>query len=572
MRIARVRLQRFRGFESADILFPGHTVVAGEPRAGRSDLIQALRRVLDPRSTRGRVIPLDIHRPGPTDDPVLTEVEVTLLDLSEDLQQLLSDSLEAFHPETVELAVGSGAGSAVLGVRLCYRAQYDDVSDTGDHWVDYPSKSDVASGTFRKVPRTDREAIPIMFIDAAPPLQVRAEGAFREIVEESNPAAFEITLTTLRDEIQDATQEFSKSAEVAGGVKAVLAAGAGDLLEIDDTVPFDFVPEDGTMASLLRSLQPAFQLDAAGALPIASHGSTTVGIFSASEAITAANARAGGLVVVGDDFGDALDASSAEHLALLLHKSASQVILTTRRQDVVRAFQVEQLLRLTRSHGSRLQHRLGPSDKAKRVVLRLALDQLLGALSARSVGLLEGPLDVEGYGALAGRLARSTGDRLHSFAANGIRLVAPPGTDGGIDRLEGLAKLAVELGFHVRAVVDSDKPGANDPQIEALLAISEQVIVLPTRTAVEGALIRGIDAGDLRAMVESLAEIGMPPLPTDLEDTDVASHLIASKILKKQGLHLGWVHALTKQPPIARKVIEALCGDELGRVDIDDGA
>jgi hypothetical protein len=194
----------------------------------------------------------------------------------------------------------------------------------------------------------------------------------------------------------------------------------------------------------------------------------------------------------------------------------------------------------------------------------------MGALSARAVVLMEGPLDVEGYGALAARIARKTGNPLHSFSANGMRLVAPPGTDGGIDRLEGLASLASELGFHVRVLVDSDKPGANDSQIAALLKVAEQVVVLPTRTAVEGALVRGIDGSELRKSVEALADAGMPPLPDDLDDEDIAAHLIASKILKKQGLHVGWVHALTRQPPIARAAIEALCGDVLGRVDIDD--
>jgi putative ATP-dependent endonuclease of the OLD family len=50
MRVARVRLQRFRGYADQVIMPAGHVVVVGEPRAGRSDLILGLRRALDPRA------------------------------------------------------------------------------------------------------------------------------------------------------------------------------------------------------------------------------------------------------------------------------------------------------------------------------------------------------------------------------------------------------------------------------------------------------------------------------------------------------------------------------------------
>jgi putative ATP-dependent endonuclease of the OLD family len=47
MRIARLEITGFRGFESLILLPRGKMLVVGEPRAGRSELIAALRRVLD---------------------------------------------------------------------------------------------------------------------------------------------------------------------------------------------------------------------------------------------------------------------------------------------------------------------------------------------------------------------------------------------------------------------------------------------------------------------------------------------------------------------------------------------
>ncbi|PPF28182.1 MULTISPECIES: hypothetical protein [unclassified Rathayibacter] len=567
MRVARVRIQRFRGFEQAELVIPADVVIAGEPQAGRSDLVEALRRVLDPRSTRARVNPLDIHRPIANE--TLTEVEVTLLELGAQLETLLSDSLEAFDPSAATPAGTGGGAGAVLGVRLCYRIRYDLDADSGDHWVDFPARSDAAANSFKRVGRVEREALPVQFIDNAPALQLRAEGALRTLLAASDSSGLDDALAGLNDGVRSATAEFAGASVVTDVLEQVLDAGPKTLFGVDDPGAVDFVADDGSLAALLRALQPALSLDAAGPLPIRSHGSTIQSVFSVAEAIAAARAGESGVVVIGDDFGDGLDASSSEYMAGLLHATAGQSILTTRRPEVVRAFKPEELVRLTRTEGGRSQHQLPDvTDKAARVTRRLVLDQLLAALSARTVALVEGPLDVEGYGALAARLFRKTGKRKHGLAANGIRLIAPPGTDGGISRLPAIAEVALQLGFHVRAIVDNDKPGQEDPAVVALEALTEQLVVLPDRTAVEAALIRGVPGENLREVVESLATLGMPSLPDDLADDAIAEHLISKKILKKQGLGPAWVEALTVQPPTARAVIEALCVGELGRIDL----
>ncbi len=98
-------------------------------------------------------------------------------------------------------------------------------------------------------------------------------------------------------------------------------------------------------------MQPTLALDDAGALPLVAHGSTTTGVLAAAEAI--ASAAAPGAVVLGDDFGDDLDAASAEYLASRLRRNSGQVWLSTRRPEVVHAFPAEEMVRLTRSHGAR---------------------------------------------------------------------------------------------------------------------------------------------------------------------------------------------------------------------------
>lgn len=136
MRIARVEITRFRGFQSFVFIPREHVVVVGEPRAGRSDLIAALRRVLEPRSVMSRPSEWDVFRPlpeppspdGDEDDETstpLTSVGISLLDLSDETEQLVQDRLELLSPTTGELAHEDETDDAELGVRLRYCLQYE---------------------------------------------------------------------------------------------------------------------------------------------------------------------------------------------------------------------------------------------------------------------------------------------------------------------------------------------------------------------------------------------------------------------------------------------------------------
>lgn len=569
MRVARVRLQRFRGYANAEFIFDGSTVLAGEPRAGRTDLIEALRRVLDPRSTTSRVNPLDIHRPVAPDPGILTEVEVSLIDLGTDLTSLLSEYLELLDPETGQVAEPARAAEAVIGMRMCYRARYDFDSDSGEHWVDGPGFSDVAAGVVRRIRRADREALPVRFIESQPPLQVRAEGAFRELLADRDAPALEVALDQLGDGVAAATEAFSRAPVVSAAIAEVLAAGPDLLLGLADPTDVEFTPDDGSLAGLLRALQPAAVLDAAGLLPLRSHGSTTQGVMAVAESIVAARRTGDGMVVIGDDFGDGLDAPSAEHAALTLRQAAKQAILTTRRPDVLRAFEAEQLIRLTRSHGSRQQHRLERADKAGRLARTLVLDRLVTAITSRTVVLVEGPFDVDGYGTLATRLAHKIGAK-YSFAAHGIRLISPPGSDGGITRLPAMARVAKELGFHVKAIADNDKPGAPDPNLTELVGEAEAVAILPTRTAVEAALVRGLPPAIVRETVDLLVASGeLAPLPA-MSDDDLAEYLVNKKVIKNLRLHAAWARAVGAVPPIASAVIELICSSATGELAVPD--
>lgn len=563
VRIVRLRLQRFRGFAELTLGLGAHVLVVGEPRAGRSDLVAAIERVLGPDSTRAQADPLDIHR-SEVDGSVLTEVEVTLVDLDPALEQAFDQALDAVDPATGEVVESGDDGlppQAVPGLRLCYRLEHDDDAGTTQHWVDYPRLSRPAIGEYHRVPTTLRRLLPFVALRAARPLQLRAGGQFRSILQELDPEGTSGALDHLGADVLAATQALASRVASSSAVDHVLDGVAG-LLDIPLAPPSDgvgFLIEDGTVSGLLRSLQPALHLDAAGLLPLSSHGSTAAAVLATAEALFAAAVP--GAVVLADDYGDSLDAAAAEYLAASLRGRAGQLWLTTRRPEVARAFPEREMLRLTRHEGTRVVHQLPEAgSKADLVARRHLHAQLLPAMSAATIVLVEGPHDLLGYAAVDHRrLVRDGGLPL---AEVGARLVAAGlGGEGGNTAIPAMARLARSLGFRVVALVDHDKPGIEaERDLAAIRADCDAVIRLPPRTAIEKALVQGVDVQQLREAAQPVFDVfGVRDDLSTIPDAEVTK-LVVSR-LHKGGFHAPLVAALgaeTPTPPLAVAALDAV--------------
>lgn len=565
MRIARVQITRFRGFESFVFLPGEHVVVVGEPRAGRSDLVAALRRVMEPRSVMVRPSEWDVFRPLP-EPPALaddqeetatpsTSVEISLLELADETEQVLQDRLELLSPTTGKLADRDENEDAELGIRLRYCLQYDADEEQLQHWIEYPK-----SGA--RVPRIERELLRAFILDRNPPLQLRAEGALRRLASEPDPDALSETLREFAENIGEATQTLAESDEVQAALKLVAQHGAGRLLELgpsDSTTAIGFTAEDGSLAALLRAVQPTLDLDSAGALPLSAHGSTTAAILAAAEASAAA--RTGDAIVIADDFGDELDAASGEYLAARLRRRAGQLWLTTRQAEVPRAFEATELLRLTRSSGRRQAFRLNENPDRKERLRRRHLFTLLGpAISARTVVLLEGPHDMETYTTVSRRQFRY--ESKAPLSAFGMRLVpaSAGGREGGKQEMPKFAKLAAELGLAVRIVLDHDKPGTDQCLIDELCEIAEMVVRLPERAAVERAIVDGLSSQELRKCLDSINDDHDLKLDVaSIDDSDIAEKCVWA-LKQKGGLHRALIEALPHgtTPPLAAAVLKQL--------------
>lgn len=559
MMIRSLDVRRFRGIEELTIVPRGDVVVVGEPRAGRSTVLEGLFRVLSPDSTRTTLgDDLDFHG---RDRSLQAEVEVVLGDLGDEVSQRFFDELEYWDDEqghlVDELDALDGLESYEGVVRLCYRARWSEEQEQGEHWIDYPKTSDPDADVFDRVRRADLAALPAFFGDpTSRPLALSYRGGLRELVDAADESDFGTALDTLARNVQSLGDDFADSAQLLEALHSVIEPVAPSLgLDLDNLAELvTFVPAGVALGTLLRALEPTLQLDGASlALPLARHGSTAAAVLSVAE-LMARGQRTDGVVAI-DDFGEHVDAATARHLAATLRRRTGQVWLSTRRAEVADAFPPEELVRLAfDEHGERTAYPgRRPSTKSQRTAARHIALQLLPAMAARGLVVLEGPHDRAGLQAVAdGRLRR--GVALPS--AQRVALVDAGAADasGGASATPRLCDTARHLGFFAVAVIDGDRD--QQAVIDANLAAADAVVRLPDGMAIERALVDGLADEDIR---KALGRLDVQ-LPADLGDLAGRNlERLARTMLKSAGgLHAQFVDALPpgKMPVLATRILD----------------
>jgi hypothetical protein len=559
MMIRSLELRRFRGVKELTLVPGQHVVLGGEPRAGRSTVLEGLFRALSPDATR-RTLGDDLDLYG-RDHALRAEVEVTIGDLGDELTQRFFDQLEYWNDEDEclvdELDALDGLEDYEEVVRLCYRARWSAEQEHGEHWVDYPKTSDPDADVFDRVRRGDLAALPAFFGDpAGRPLALSHRAGFRELVDASDESDFASALDDLARDVQSVGEGLTESEQLIEALRAVIEPVAPALgLDPDEVAgQVAFVPAGGALGALLRALEPTLKLDGAQlALPLTRHGSTAVAALAAAELIARAQRNEG--VVAIDDFGEHVDAATARHVAATLRRTTGQVWLSTRRAEVADAFRPEEFIRLAfDEQGVRTAHAgRRPSNKTERTAARHLALQLLPAMAARGVVVLEGPHDRAGLQAVAERRLRKG---IALPAAHRVALVDAGAADasGGSSASPRLCDAARRLGFFAVAVIDGDR---DDRAVtDANVAAADAVIRLPEGMAIERALLDGLEDQDVRSALARL-DVQLPSDVDDLGGRDLER--LARKTLKSAGgLHAQFVDALPrgKLPKLAARILD----------------
>jgi hypothetical protein len=470
-----------------------------------------------------------------------------LADLGEALEQHFFRRLELWDTDDDMLVESSAAEDLdttrhELVLRLCYRVRWNPEEGMGDHWVDYPKTSAPDDGTYDRARRPDRLMLPFIVLAPGQPLTLRPGSAFRELLNAGGDD-LATALQTLSDAVDGATDGLSATKVVSTVLDDIFEPVRGTLdidaaTAVEDIVSFR--AEGGSVAGLLRALQPALRLGSPDPLPLRRHGSTTAAVLAAAEALVVADQA--GAVVMCDDFGDQLDAAAAEHLARELRNSCDQLWMSTRRPEAARAFLPEETIRLSLCTGERAAHQLvPPADKRELQVVRQLHLQLLPAMSSRVIVVFEGRHDVAALTAISQRRTNAP-----TPAAYGVRFVE----GGGHTEVIKICKLARQLGFRVIAGLDFDKPGQGaDTSFTEAQQVADDVVRLPERFAIERALVHGIPRQTLIDAFTELDQQWQLGLAGMDQLTDPELETRAVKALHKHGLHAHYVYLLPETAP-----------------------
>ena len=567
MQLRRLTIKNFRGIESMVIHPRGHVVLIGEPRAGRSTVLDALRRVLDADASVG-ALGDDLEFFCQKRDRRV-EIEAVVGDLGSVLAQQFFDRLEYWDADRLALVEESPDPSALADlervVRFCYRAAWSADDEQADHWVDYPKLSDPSAGVFERVRRADLRELPFfMASQVGRPLSLATRGRFRSLVDRAPGSGFPDALDNLVTEMGRLGVALAGTDQVKAALDAVLKDLRGPLGVRDapsDQV-FAFAPEGGGLAGVLRALSATTNLsDPPGALPLTRHGSTLAASLGAAEALVAGSSS-GGVVVI-DDFGEQLDDATSRHLASQFRRATSQTWLSTRRAAAAFAFRPREIARLVHGAGGWPEIHQGrdPVTKPERTAARHLNLQVLPAMAARALVILEGPHDRAAYEAVAERRLGVRETPLPAAQRIALADAGAADSSGGASAIPRLVAFARGLGFFGVVVLDGDTDDQGQIALAAALNEAHAVIRLPDGIAIERALLDGLSDAEIRTGLHDL-DIQLQSDPASVSG-DELRELGRRTIKSAGGLHAQFVDAL---PPATLPALPSRVLDEIEHV------
>ena len=583
MRVRELRIQRFRGFYDLRVRPKGHVVVMGEPGAGRSDLIEALARVLDSDSRRTRTTTeLDFWN---RDKSQPIQIALTLGELGDGLEQDFLDHLELWDKTENCLLLETDDPSEVdrdryeWTLRLEYRAKWLQEEERCDERVFYPKESDPSSDSFLHIRRPDVERLGFNLLrwGEGRILDLSSRSGFRRVIEQAGGNDFAPAIAQYVEAVGQTAGQFTSSAQVQAALEDVVAP-LSDLLGIAATNVsqlFRFAPEGGSPSGLLRSLGLSMDVgDGAGSLPIWRRGSTTASLFRIAEAL--ALSSGGGLILAVDDLGDGLDAASSAHLTTVIRRSAGQAWVTTRLPAVAEVFDPQEVVRLGKDEdGLRfVSQGRQPSTKAENVAAKHWHRSLLPALSYRSVIVLEGPNDFAALHNLALRLSEEQG--LPLPATRGVSIVnSGSGGSGGYASVLKLTGAARDIGLRAVALVDGDTRRETQQFMQTYGALPDAVIRLPDGVAIEAAIVHGVPDEVLRQALRDVAAAASLAEPQNLDQLTGAQLAGAAvPFIKSNSLHGPFIDSLPPAdlPALATQLlntaVEVAAGTQSGLIQL----
>lgn len=476
MKLARLRIQNFRGIKEATLLFSGHVVLVGDNNVGKSTVFEAIDLALGPErlSRHPKIDEHDFHLGDyltPADQPRKeVKVEAVVTGLTEEQQNRFGDEIEwwniatkVFQDAPVE---GIDHPDVHASIRVVFVGYYDTEDDdfTGDT---YFARSLEDGGTERQFTKKDKQFCGFLYLrslrTASRALSLE-HGSLLDVIlriKEIRPQMWEKTIG-----------EVSKIP-----VAADPAIGLSGVLKSIDAALKKYVPREwGVSPHLkvsnltrenLRKVISAFIAtgDGAHAAPFYRQGTGTLNMLVLAMLSQIAEDKQN-VIFAMEEPETAIPPYAQKRIVHEVRKLAAQSIFSSHSPYILEEFGVEEISVLVRSTDGVLKQagiELPASVKPKRYRQEFRT-RFCEALLSRRVLLAEGATEAAAIPVAARRLSEINPGTYSSLEALGICTV-----DAGSDsQLADLGKLYADLGKIVYAVCDQQTP-ASQTAIEAVV-------------------------------------------------------------------------------------------------------
>lgn len=513
MKVARLRIQNFRGVKEADLLFPDHVVLVGDNNVGKSTVFEAMDLALGPDrlNRHPRIDEHDFHlgdyvslidRPRKE-----VRVEVTVSELTEEQQNRFADMVEWWNASTKALVEaplwGVDDPDVSAAVRVTFIGSYDPEQDDfeGDTYFAHSLEGGGEGTPFGKKDKQFCGFLYLRSLRTASRALSLEHGSLLDIIlrlKEIRPQMWEKTIGDL--------SAFTVASDPELGISGVLNS-------IDAALK-KYVPREWGIAphlkvsnltrENLRKVITAFIAtgDSAHAAPFYRQGTGTINMLVLAMLSLIAEDKQN-VIFAMEEPETAIPPYAQKRIVHELRKLAAQSILTSHSPYVLEEFSVEEICVLRRSEDHILRQatvELPDSVKAKRYRQEFRTRFCEGLL-ARRVLIAEGATETASFPVAARRLAEIDPDTYSSFEALGLCVM-----DAGGDRnIPDLAKLYGDLGKTIYAICDKQ-----EPENEAAIATRVTKLFMHGETDIEKLVLRNTTQAAMERFIDAM------PLPQHL--------------------------------------------------------
>ncbi len=474
MKIARLRIQNFRGIKEATLFFDGHVVLVGDNNVGKSTVFEAIDLALGPDrlSRHPRIDEHDFYLGDyltPPEQPRKeVKVEVVVTGLTDEQQNVFGDEIEWWNTTTKALQEAPVEGldqpDVFASIRVVFVGYYDPEDDdfAGETYFARSYEDDESPAVFTKKNKRFCGFLYLRSLRTATRALSLEHGSLLDII---------LRIKEIRPQMWEKTIEQLSKVNVAADPEI----GISGVLESIDKSLKKYVPREWgvsphlKVSSLtrenLRKVITAFIATGDGehAAPFYRQGTGTLNMLVLAMLSQIAEDKQN-VIFAMEEPETAIPPYAQKRIVHEVRKLSSQSIFSSHSPYILEEFGTEEISVLMRGTDCVLQQtsiELPAIVKPKRYRQEFRT-RFCEALLSRRVLLAEGATEAATFPAAARRLSELDPNTYASFEALGVCTV-----DAGSDsQIADLGKLYVNLGKTVYAVCDQQEP-ASQAKIEA---------------------------------------------------------------------------------------------------------